>query len=196
MAVASLPMRQHVRKVLTTMMMRRNGGDQLRKRSRSGPRIVARLGVALLASILPLAITGSAQAGTPETIHTFSVVTNPISASPPYLLDDNGTFTASGAFEDSGTYSAQLMFAAVASPVRAEVKVSETLIGADGSTLTLRCNWHADDFSNIAHIPFRGTCAVLSGTGRYETLRGSGQVTGIVDDVAATFSVTVVLARG
>jgi hypothetical protein len=175
------------------MRMRRNVSDRLRKRSRSGARITATLGVALAAITLPLAFTGSARAGTLETIHTFSVVTNPISASPPHLQDDHGTFTASGAFADSGTYSAQLMYAAFPAPSRAEVKVSETLTGADGSTLTLRCNWHADDFSDLSHIPAYGTCAVLSGTGSYDTLRGSGKVTGVADAVASTYNMTVVL---
>lgn len=66
-----------------------------------------RLGFAALAIALPLvlAVSASAKAGTSETISTHLVVTSPISAAPPCVLTDEGTFTASGAFEGSGTFS-------------------------------------------------------------------------------------------
>lgn len=168
----------------------------LGRKEESAMRRKVRLGFAVLAVALPLvfAVSAQANAGTSETINTHLVVTSPISAAPPYVLTDEGTFTASGAFDGSGTFSLRWLFAAVPAPSTGVAQLWQTLTDARGYTLTLRCALFANDFSSYPDsVPVRGTCTVLSATGPYASLKGSGKATGIINDAAATFDTTVVL---
>ncbi len=140
-------------------------------------KVAAVLAISSLAVLSLAASASAAPSETSETINTALSVTCFLSA-PPFFCTDYGTFTASGAFDDSGTFTVQKLYGAVPAPSTSDVQMLQTLTDTQGYTLTLRCTVFANDFSNPADIPNTGTCAVLSGTGPYASLRGSGKITG------------------
>lgn len=143
--------------------------------------------------VLSLADSASAaRPGTSETINSgWSIPYIP--STPPFVATYTGTFTASGAFGDSGTVTVNQLDAAVPAPSTSAVELVETLTGTQGYTLTLECTIFANDFSNLADIPDRGTCAALSGTGPYASLRGSGKITGFYSYTPPSANETVAI---
>ena len=51
----------------------------------------------------------------------------------------------------------------------------------------------AKNFTNLSDVPDTGTCAVLSATGAYAGLHGSGKLTGSANFIAATLTDTLLL---
>ena len=131
---------------------------------------------------LSLALTAPALAhpASTKTITSLIPITSFPSA-PPFAATYTGTFTSST--RDSGTEAVQATFAAVPSPTVGVLQTLRTLTSSDGqSTLVLRCHQlaTAQDFSTEPYVPDAGSCAVLSGTGAYASLSGSGALTGAV----------------
>lgn len=155
--------------------------------------------VVALAIAMPLVFAVSAQArsGASESIHTVIPAAS-FPTTPPYVQAYTGSFTASGAFNDSGTMSVEALFAAVPSPSISVLETVRTLTDPRDYTLTLRCSTFANDFSNPSDVPDRGTCAVLGGTGPYAALSGSGKLTGFADLTASPeiLDETVVVPAG
>jgi hypothetical protein len=147
--------------------------------------VLATIAVALLAAFPASAI---AHPGAPVTITT-SLSFPSYPSAPPYVGTYYGTFSASdasGTF-DTGNVTAQTLFAAVPSPSVGVLHTDRTLKSADG-TLELRCNEIAKSLSDPTAVPGSGTCAVLSATGAYADLAGSGKVTSLADLNAGTFT--------
>lgn len=154
--------------------------------------ILATIAVALFPA---LAASASAQPAVPVTIATnLSFPSYP--AHPPNVGTYGGTFIASdasGTF-DSGTVTAQTLFAAVPSPSTGVLHTDRTLTSTDG-TLELRCTEIAKSFSDPSAVPGSGTCAVLSATGVYAELAGSGKIQSLANltTVPEAFTETLVL---
>jgi hypothetical protein len=72
------------------------------------------------------------------------------------------------------------------------LQTTRTLTGNDG-TLRLRCTQIAKVFSVPNAVPDTGTRAVLSATGAYAGLRGSGKLSGAVDFTATPVTLIDVL---
>ena len=138
--------------------------------------------IAALAVAMPLVFAVSAQAGSVASESISTAVPAPsFPSAPPYVQSYTGSFTASGAFSDSGTVSLQALFSAVPAPSTSVLETVRTFTDTQGYTLTLRCSTFANDFSNPSDTPNRGTCAVHGGTGPYASLRGSGKLTGFAN---------------
>ena len=106
-----------------------------------------------------------------------------------------GTFSATGAMSDSGTFfNSSLAFGGLGAPNFVSVHVTQSFEATLG-TFTLRADIKetATDDPNV--LTDEGTWAVIEGTGAYETLRGQGQVTGTADDnqnlISRTYAGTV-----
>ncbi len=155
--------------------------------------------VLAISSLGVLSLAGSASAAPPGTSETINEgwSSSFFPPAPPFFATYTGTFTASGAFGDSGTVTVNEVFAAVPAPSVSVTQQVQTLAGTQG-TLTLQCTLFANDFSNPADIPSTGTCAVLSGTGPYASLSGSGKMTGYYNDTLPShtaFETVVIPAR-
>jgi hypothetical protein len=148
-----------------------------------------RIFLAALALALPLVVAPSAQAkaGTPETIVThMNVDVSGFPSGPPWVgTYYGGTFTASGAFDATGTYWQTKLYGALPAPNTSAATVWQTLTDTQGDTLVLHCTLYANDFSNWADIPNTGTCSVHGGTGPFALLSGSGKISGFYDDVVS-----------
>lgn len=149
------------------------------------------LGLAAIALAIAGAGSASAQPPTTETI-TSTWTAGPAPAAPPYHGFGNGTFTATGAVDDSGTTSIQGQDAAVPSPILGILHADETLTSADG-TLDLRCTETATDFTDLTALPESGPCAITGATGVYARLHGHGTVTTIANLITRTATDTIVL---
>jgi hypothetical protein len=151
-------------------------------------------------AVVSLVIAGSALGHTPSAESITSVIqatTFPSAA--PFVEAYTGTFTSSTG--DSGTETVQALFGAAPSPHTAVLQTLRTLTSNDGSsTLVLRCHQLAteQDLSTFPEVPSTGSCAVLSGTGVYAGVSGSGPLTGITvfdSSGSATLTDTVPLGR-
>ena len=104
----------------------------------------------------------------------------------------SGSFEASGAFADVGTFAVQAPVFGGPGPGRfVNVHATETFSGEDGSfTLvrTLRVTWGDDP--GVRSIT--GTWVVIAGTGAYEDLHAQGTLSGTVSGFppAETFVLT------
>jgi hypothetical protein len=129
-------------------------------------------------AVLSVMFSGSALAHPPSTETITSVIqVSEFPPAPPFVGTYAGTFTTSTG--DSGTESVQALFTAVPSPTVGGSQTRRTLTSNDGhSTLVLRCNTLAKDFSTYPLVPGSGSCAVLSGTGAFASLSGSGALSG------------------
>ena len=133
-------------------------------------RVLIVVGLALLGA-LPVASTAAASAPTPVTIQT----QKPFGPAP-------GTFSATGAISDSGTFAnVRRTIGGIGAPTFLINHLEQRFEGAFGS-FTLR----AEIKETLTADPFvltgEGTWAVLDGTGAYATLRGHGTVTGTADE--------------
>ena len=92
-----------------------------------------------------------------------------------------GTFTASGAFADSGTVTTD-SFAVTAgpSPHTEVLHISQTLHGARGD-VSVKMEIQVHDTTQPGVATEDGNWQVLSGTAAYATLTGGGNETAIVD---------------
>ena len=146
-----------------------------------------------LTILLALAVAGSAQAQPPtsETI-TMNLSFPNYPSTPPYVGQYSGDFTVSGAIVDAGSISTQAHFAAVPSPSAAVLHTDRTLTSQHG-TLSLRCTEIAESLTDLTAVPGTGTCTVLSATGVYAALKGSGKVTSIADLTTGAFTDRLVL---
>jgi hypothetical protein len=100
---------------------------------------------------------------------------------PPFTGTGAGTFTAAGPVTDAGTLTLTGQDVGVASPVAAAAWTDRTLASPNG-TLHLRCFERATDFSNLAAIPFTGSCTITGATGAYASLHGHGNFTQAIED--------------
>jgi hypothetical protein len=148
-------------------------------------------GAAMLASLTLATPAGAQPPAGPETITT-SLSFPSFPTAPPYVGTYSGTFTAAGVVADAGTVNIQARFAADPAPSTGVLQTDRTLRG-DAGTLQLRCTQIAKSFSDESAVPDSGTCAVLAATGAYETLRGSGKLTGIADLIAGTLTDTLTI---
>jgi hypothetical protein len=129
---------------------------------------------------LALAAPALAHPASTQTITSVIPITSFPSA-PPFVETYAGTFTSSSG--DSGTEAVQALFGAVRSPRVGVLQTLRTLTSSDGhSTLVLRCHQLAttQDFSTYPYVPDTGSCVVLSETGAYASLSGSGALNGSV----------------
>jgi hypothetical protein len=149
------------------------------------------------AGLLALAGSAFAHPSSTETITSVFQVTSFPSA-PPYVETYSGTFTTSTG--DSGSESVQVLFFAIPSPTVGGFQSLRTLTSNDGqSTLVVRCNELATDFSTYPLVPnSTGSCVVLSGTGAYSGLHGSSPLSGTVlfDPSGTSATVTDTIAIG
>lgn len=120
-------------------------------------RIAALAGVATLALVVPL--TATASAPEPVRIETHGFFTGPDSTA--------GTFTASGALADSGTYADTFRLAGDT------LHVVKTLSGSDG-TITLAAQGVVQSTSPTTATFFAGHWRFVSGSGAYADLKGGG----------------------
>jgi hypothetical protein len=162
-------------------------------------RIVTSMVAALLlafAGLLALAGSAFAHPSSTETITSVVQLTS-FPPAPPFVETYSGTYTTSTG--DSGSESVQVLFFAIHSPTVGGFQSLRTLTSNDGqSTLVLLCNELATDFSTFPLVPnSTGSCAVLSGTGAYSGLHGSGPVSGAVlfdpSGTSATLTDTVAI---
>jgi hypothetical protein len=91
-----------------------------------------------------------------------------------------GTFSSSGAINDSGALNLRFIQGALAAPTTGLLETERDLVGSKG-TITLRCSEVAKDFSDLAAVPGNGSCAVTGGTGAYAALQGEGALTIVFD---------------
>lgn len=119
-------------------------------------RIAALAGVATLALVVPL--TAAASAPEPVRIETHGFFTGPDSTA--------GTFTASGALADSGTYADTFRLAGDT------LHVVKTLSGSDG-TITLAAQGVVQSTSPTTATFFAGHWRFVSGAGRTPISRGA-----------------------
>lgn len=153
------------------------------------------IGCAVIA--FSLAFVGSATARSSSETITTKLSLPSFPAAPPFFETYSGTFTAatSGTVFDSGNVTLDALFGAVPAPSTGVLQTTRTLTSSsDNGTLQLRCTQIAKSFSDPSAVPDTGTCAVLSATGIYAGLRGSGKLTGVVDFTAVPPTLTDVLA--
>ncbi len=138
-------------------------------------RFLAR-GIALVTALilltLPLAPAAAASKGTSVTIET----QKPFGPSP-------GTFSASGAITDSGTFvNSSFVFSGVGAPTFTIVHAKQVFDGALG-TFTLTANIKETVTADPNVLTDEGTWAIVDGTGAYKDLHGrQGEITGTADD--------------
>jgi hypothetical protein len=118
----------------------------------------------------------------------------PLPSGPPNVVSGSGAFTSAGAIADAGSVDVSARYTAVPSPSVGNLQSTLTLHGAVG-TIELRCDQHADDFSQPT-VPDTGTCTVIGGSGAYASLHAGGKVTGnaVQSGTGATITETVQLA--
>jgi hypothetical protein len=128
-------------------------------------------------TILSLALAAPALAHpTSKEMITSVIPITSFPTTPPLAATYTGTFTS--LTRGSGTEAVQAIFAAAPSPTVGVLQTLRTLTSSDGqSTLVLRCHQLATlpDFSTYPYVPDAGSCAVLSRTGAYASLSGSGR---------------------
>jgi hypothetical protein len=140
--------------------------------------------ICLLALPLPLAQAASASQRDAVTIET----EKPFGPLP-------GTFSASGAISDSGTFAnTSIVFSAIGAPTFGITHVTAQFEGSLG-TFTLRATIKETLTADPNVLTDTGTWSILDGTGAYEHLRGQGEVTGTADDnqnlISRTYAGTV-----
>ena len=154
-----------------------------------------------MVALLSLVLASSALASPPSLMTITSVIAFPSfpSAAPWSETGLSGSYTTSTS--GSGTLTADAGFGAVPtggvnpqgkpnqSTANSVLHLLMTLTSSDNtSTLVLRCEQHAtaDGFATYPIVPSKtGSCAVLSATGGYAGLNGSGRITSGVADFSA-----------
>ena len=129
---------------------------------------------------LALATPALAHPASRQTITSVLPITS-FPSTPPFVETYTGTYTSSTG--DAGTEAVQAGFDAVSAPNVGVLQTLRTLMSSDGqSTLVLRCHQlaTAQDFATYPYVPDTGSCVVLSGTGPYASLSGSGALNGAV----------------
>ena len=128
---------------------------------------------ALVVLVLPLPLAQAASASQRDgvTIET----QKPFGPSP-------GTFSASGAFSDSGTFAnTRIVFSAVGAPTFGVTHLTALFEGSLG-TFTLSANIKETLTADPNVLADNGTWVIVDGTGAYTKLHGQGEVTGTADD--------------
>jgi hypothetical protein len=140
-----------------------------------------RLAAAAIAAVTAAVLPAAAQAApTTESIH-MTWLRSGTTSSAPFRGTGAGAFTASGALDDSGTVSVTGQDTSVPSPVVAVAWLDEVLT-SPGGMLELRCPAITKGpFTDPSHIPVRGSCTIISGTGIYAGQHGHGDFTGFVN---------------
>ena len=147
---------------------------------------------ALALAGVTVTVAPAAQAAPRTETVTMNWLRSETGPTPPFTGTGSGTFSAAGPVSDAGTLSLVGQNVAVASPVLAAARTQRTLSSPQG-TLELRCFERTKDFSNLAAIPFTGSCAIAGGTRAYSDLHGHGDFTTATIDLF-TSSVTETLA--
>jgi hypothetical protein len=149
-----------------------------------------------IVAVLSLVLASSALAHPPSSMTITSVIEFPsFPSTAPWTQTYTGSYSTSTG--DTGTLTADAAFGAVPTGgVNPQGKPTQstdnsvlhllmTMTSNDGtSTLVLRCTQHATaaDYSTYPIVPSTGSCAVLSATGGYAGLKGSGPITSGVAD--------------
>ena len=101
-----------------------------------------------------------------------------------------GTFVATGAIADAGTFSFDLdsprafAFAGFGAPTFGLARSLEFFVGESGAfTLENVVKFSLTDAPGVFAV--EGNWSVVSGTGAYATLRGQGSITGVIDATGA-----------
>jgi hypothetical protein len=90
-----------------------------------------------------------------------------------------GTFRASGAFVDSGTFfNTRFTGSALGAPSFGILHLTQQFDDAAGSSFTLRVNIRITGTDDPNVFSDAGTWTVINGSGAYQTLRGQGTVSG------------------
>lgn len=131
-------------------------------------RLIALVAIVSMALLGLMAISGPAQASTPAAL-TINV-----------HRDGGDTWSASGAFSDSGSFIESPGVPSFFAGSSSTFHVVRTFIGADG-TFSTRADVRitATDDPNVLAVT--GRWAVLSGTGAYENLSGAGAIAEFFD---------------
>jgi hypothetical protein len=133
-----------------------------------------RLVALVTAMMVSLALTGATTASERQVLVIGT--TKPLGPFP-------GTFSTSGAFSDSGSlFTEQRIVSALPSPFGV---VSHLVLRFDGQsgTFTIRTEIAETVTDNPNIFANKGTWVIIDGTGAYSTLRGTGEVTGTVNDL-------------
>jgi hypothetical protein len=94
-----------------------------------------------------------------------------------------GSFTASGAISDSGTFvTLSRTLGAVPSPILLVNNLTLRFDGMSGNTFTVRVDLREKPTADPDAFTSEGTWAIIDGTGAYAKLRGGGTVVGTVND--------------
>ena len=133
-----------------------------------------------IAALLPAAPAAHASGLSTETI-AMTWIRSGTGPTPPFTGTGAGTFTTAGRVTDAGTLTLTGQDVGVSSPVAAAAWTDRTLASPNG-TLRLRCFERATDFSNLAAIPFTGSCTITGATGAYTGLHGHGNFTQALED--------------
>jgi hypothetical protein len=124
--------------------------------SKQVPSAAARTARGLAGALIAVAITAGPSAAATPTTEVFT------------LLQGDHTWTATGAFQDAGTWeTTRREFGGLASPVAFAGTLFVTLTGEDG-TIDLRL------FVEFNQVQERDLCTVTGGSGAYARLAGQG----------------------
>ena len=132
----------------------------------------------LAASVSAAAIIAPAASAAGPSTQTIAMnwIRSGTGPTPPFIGTGTGTYSAAGPVADFGTLTLVGQDVAVSSPVRGAARTDRILASSNG-TLHLRCFEQTTDFSNLAAIPFTGSCSIVSATGAYTGLHGHGDFT-------------------
>jgi hypothetical protein len=133
-----------------------------------------------VAALLPAVPAAHASGLSTETI-AMTWLRSGTGPTPPFTGTGAGTFTATGPVTDAGTLTLNGQDVGVSSPVSAAAWTDRTLASPNG-TLHLRCFERSTDFSNLAAIPFTGSCTITGGTGTYAGIHGHGDFSQAIED--------------
>lgn len=137
-------------------------------------RVLAVLGVMAVVAVLATALASSTAASESQllTLET-SKAPGPVA----------GTFTAAGAFSDSGAINnVGFIFSGIGAPTFVVTHPTILFTGDDGTfTVKAQIRETAGDDPHV--LVNTGTWSIIAGTGAYERLRGQGTLTGTNDDI-------------
>lgn len=187
-------------KAVTTMRTRRAArqrpGTRIARRlARSSALLLRRRRAAVLLTIISLAVAGVVGAGqssaaladSPDGLRAAQALT--ITTAKPFGPVP-GTFEATGAFTESGTFTnTSFVFAALGAPGLVSIHTVQVFEGTQGS-ITIRADIKETLTQDALVLVDSGTWAIIDGTGTYETLRGRGTVTGTADEHSGVISRT------
>ena len=144
--------------------------------------MLKRLILALVVSAALVAALASATSATPS--QQVTITTSKAPGPVP------GTFTASGAFADSGAINnLSFRISAIGAPTFLVSHITILFTGAEG-TFTLKTQITETLTSDPNVLVDEGTWTIIAGTGAYERLHGQGTVVGTVDDTVGLITRT------